>query len=287
MTPEVLEVVVFSQPYFDPRGLITAWDADRLVGFAHAGFGCTEDESALATDAGVICAVVVHPDYRRQGIGRELVVRAEKYLKDKGATTLYAGPAYPRDPFYFGVYGGSQPAGFLLSDPDADPFFCRLGYEPVERHLVFQRDLRERGDPVSFRLMTIRRRTILQADTGPPNPTFWWLTRVDRLENVRFLLVPKPDGPPLATVTVVDLSLYRTKWEAQSVGMLDLRVSESHKRQGYGQALIVETCRRLRQELVGLVEAHAPEQNAPAVALLESAGFAQVDTGIVYRKAEA
>jgi ribosomal protein S18 acetylase RimI-like enzyme len=46
---------------------VSAWDGDRLVGFARA----------LCDEAfnGYIGTVCVHPDYRRQGIGTELVTQ--------------------------------------------------------------------------------------------------------------------------------------------------------------------------------------------------------------------
>lgn len=67
---DAFEQLNFAQPYFDRRGLILASDGDKLVGFIHAGFGRNESYSALSTDTGAISVVLVHPDYRRQGIGR-------------------------------------------------------------------------------------------------------------------------------------------------------------------------------------------------------------------------
>ena len=42
MSIAVLERYVLSKPTFDPQGLIVATDEDKLVGFAHAGFGPDE-----------------------------------------------------------------------------------------------------------------------------------------------------------------------------------------------------------------------------------------------------
>ena len=122
--------------------------------FRRAGFGATDDESGLSLDTGVICVVMVRPDHRRKGIGRELVTRAERYLEAAGATSVFAGPAPRRDPFYVGLYGGSQPSGFLESDPDAAPFFATLGYEPVERHAV-KTDLDVAGTLIHDRVLGV------------------------------------------------------------------------------------------------------------------------------------
>ena len=87
---------------------------------------------------GVLCSLGVIPSHRKQGIGAELAVAAEDYLRRRGAMTLYAGPMAPLNPFTFGLYGGSQSAGFLDSDAAAGPFFERRGYQTQETKLVFQ-----------------------------------------------------------------------------------------------------------------------------------------------------
>ena len=134
-----LEGTTLSKTYFDPQGLITAWDDDegKLVGFAHAGFGSAKDEKSLDRSIGVICVVMVHPEYRRRGIGRELMQRAEKYLNERGSTSIRAGACPPHDPFYVGLYGGVKPAGFLESDSLASPFVESLGYQEIDRRAVF------------------------------------------------------------------------------------------------------------------------------------------------------
>lgn len=281
---DALETAVFSRQTFDRNGLIVACSDSQIVGFVHAGFGPNADQTDLDSSRGVICIVVVHPDFRGQGIGRELVRRAEEYLKAAGSTEIFAGSAEPLDPFYIGVYGGVQPAGFLESDPDASGFMLSLGYEPVERHLIFQRSIVEKGEPVNFRLMTVRRKMKLAASDKPPQMTWWWITRFGDLDTIDFLLLPKAGGSSLATLTAVGLDHYLPKWEERVVGLTNIHVPESERRHGYAQTLILDVCRRLRDELVTRIEIHAPEADDAAVNLLKSCGFEQVDAGVVYRR---
>ena len=136
ITCDALDLLVFSVQYFDPRGLFVALDGERVVGFAHAGFGSNDTGSDISPQLGVICAVMVHPDYRRQGIGRQLIANAEEYLRAAGTIQPQAGSTPARDPFYRLLYGGVEAAGFLESDPLAAPFFTALGYAPHERRFV-------------------------------------------------------------------------------------------------------------------------------------------------------
>lgn len=276
--------LTFAQPYFDPQGLILACDGDKVVGYVHAGFGADASQQHLCRNHGVLCVVIVAPDYRQQGIGRKLVDLAENYLLAHGAESIHAGAAVPCDPFYFGLYGGSQPAGFLQSDAAAGPFFEKLGYQPATRHLVMQRNIGTASDPVGMRLMSIRRSTQLTAIDPHPRKPWWWQTRPGRLDTVHLGLIPKAGGDPFAEVTIVGLDLYIPRWQVRPIGLMDLHVPEKYQRKGYGQALIVEVCRRMREEMVGLAEAHAESNDLAALAVLKSAGFKEVDVGIVYRK---
>lgn len=286
---DVFEVFNYAQLFFDPAGMVLACDGPQVVGLAHAGFCCTDDESRLDQSRGVICIVIVHPAYQRRGVGRELVQRCERYLAERGAHEIYAGPSPRRDPFYFGLYGGTRPSGFLESDPLAAEFFTSVGYTAFERHGVYQRNLAIARDPINLRVAAIRRQTELAIVDKPFRPTWWWYTHFGRWDSagidlLRFRLVRKADGEPVAGVTVIGLDQYIPVWQRRAIGLVDLFVVESLRGQGYGQTLLIEVLRRLRQELIDLAEVHAPEANSLASRVVQSAGFERIDTGIVYRK---
>src|SRR5262249_51183336 len=135
----VLERHVFSRPFFDPSGLIIADENGKPVGFAHAGFGPNQRETMLARGQGTTCLIVVRPSHQRRGIGSELLLRSEAYLKERGAQTLFAGLGRPLTPFYFGLFGGSNMPGMLLSEKAAAPFMEVHRYRPWETTLIFQR----------------------------------------------------------------------------------------------------------------------------------------------------
>lgn len=281
-TVDAFETIVFSQPFFRRDGFILAIDEGTPVGFVHAGFGATDDESAQSLERGTICALGVRPENRRQGIGRELVERAEAFLKSQGATTITAGATPPHNPFYLGLYGGSQPSGFLQSDESAKPFFQALGFQVAEQHLVYQRDLGS-TDPMNMKLMQNRRKLKMAIKVPPQQSvSWWWSCRFGRLDSLLFQLSKKAGGEAIATVNVIGLDLFRAKWNQQAVGLTNLWVAEAERGQGFAQTLLVEVCRRLRDERVTTAEIHSPADNEAMKHAVAAAGFEHIDTGDVF-----
>jgi GNAT superfamily N-acetyltransferase len=280
---DVFDALIFAQPYFDPKGMILALDEDFPIGFVHVGFPPNAELNNLNPQVGIICALMVLPEYRRQHIGTQLLEQAYAYMKEKGSQEVQAGCLHGSDPFYLGLYGGTRPSGFLLSDELAAPFFTKQGYKPIQEYSVFQRDLQKR-DPVSFRLVNLRRRMELVIRDTPYKRDWWWYTRFGRLDTVRFLLKKRGDNPSVAGISILGLDQYVTKWNERCIGFIDLFVEEKERRSGYAQLLILEVMRRMREEMVTLSEVHLPSQQQSAIQLAKSCGFEQVDQGVVYQK---
>ncbi|MCS6850520.1 MAG: GNAT family N-acetyltransferase [Gemmataceae bacterium] len=279
-----LERHVFCKPYFDPAGLIVAEEDGTRVGFVHAGFGPDASESCLSTDAGVICLIAVRPAYQRRGVGSELLRRAEDYLCSRGARSIYAGPRRPRNPFYLGLYGGAELPGFLESDPAAEPFFSRHGYNRVETSLVFQRRLDQTVNVTDGRFAAHRRRfevrLVPRIEVGS-----WWQESVwGLIEPVKFRLEEKGTGQLVAHATAWEMEGFSWRWNLPAVGLVDLWVSENLRRQGLGKFLLANILRYLQEQFFGLTEVQTTETNIAATCLCRSLGFQLVDRGHVYRK---
>jgi ribosomal protein S18 acetylase RimI-like enzyme len=283
---DAFEAVNFHKTYFDAQGLILAFDEDtgEAIGFVHAGFGTQEDGTALDYRVGVVCVIMVHPEYRRKGVGRELLRRAESYLIVKGATEIRAGSAPPHDPFYMGLYGGTKPAGFLESDPESRPFIEACGYAEHEQRNIFFRDSENSSAPMNMKIMDLRRRMQLAVTDRLPDRSWRNAIRYGNLDYIRFLLQPKNGESPVAGVTIIGLDFYLPKWNRRVVGMTDVFVVDDHRKQSVGQTLITEVCKRLKDELITGAEAHVRALDEAGNKLLKSAGFYQVDTGIVFHR---
>ena len=121
---------VVSKPHFDAAGLIVAERDDQIVGFAHAGFG-PEDLGGpphrLGHALGTIAQLVLDAEAAEEDVGGRLIAAAEDYLRRRGAQVLYAGGQYPLNPFYWGIYGGSECSGILT----AHAAFCVPSSRPA------------------------------------------------------------------------------------------------------------------------------------------------------------
>jgi ribosomal protein S18 acetylase RimI-like enzyme len=286
-TASALEEYVFAKPYFDRAGLILALDDGEHVGFAHAGFGPTPDESALSTATGVVCALGVRRSHRRRGIGTELLRRSEAYLAGRGATTIFAGPMRPNNPFYLGLYGGSDLPGFLESDADAGPFLLHHGYLCQDTCRVFHRRLEGAINAADPRFSAIRRRYELVAQPRRGIASWWQECVLGPIELLDVLLREKVSGEVAARAAAWEMLGFCQRWGAPAVGIIDFTVRAELRRQGLARFVLVHLLRHVQEQFFSVVEVQANESNAAALALYRGLGFEQVDTGHTYRKGGA
>ena len=198
--------------------------------------------------------------------------------------TIYAGESGTRNPFYLGLYGGAESAGFLESDSNAAPFLASLGYQPAERFILMCRDISEKKDPFDPRLLMVKRTMKFGVQDHPPDATWWWLTRHGRFGSLTFNLIPNSGGAPPAEVTFWEMELHAATRGERTAGITGLSVTAGERRKGLAKALLTEVIRRLRDEVVTRVEVTIREDNTAALNLFRALNFEQFDTGIVYRK---
>jgi len=279
-----LENYVFSKPYFDPAGLVVAVNDKIPIGFAHAGFGPNDGQSAVSKDNGVICVIAVRPSFRRRGVGSELLTRCESYLSACGAKALFAGPMPPFHPFYLGLYGGSNLPGFLASDQDAEPFLRHRGYQVHGTTLVFHRSL---GDPVNVadgRFPALRRRFELRMAPRSAANSWWQECVQGPVEVVDFLLVDKPNGAIAARAPVWEMDGFSWRWNQPAVGILSIEVREDLRRQGLAKLLFAQLLRYLQEQFFAVAEVQVNQADQAAINFCQGLGFQQVDIGRLYRK---
>ncbi len=283
MTSALLEVAVFSKPYFDRHGLIVALDGERAVGFAHAAFGPSADRSGIDPTVGTTLLVAVVPHADQDAIGQGLLERCEAYLRDRGATTLLGGGSADMRSFYLGLYGGSDLPGILDSSPDMQGIFQRSGYEEGKRIAVLRRRLAGYRPPINRLQVAIRRNTVLRVIDEPTRRTWWEAATTTGIALRRYELRNHSEEV-LGSASLWDMQPLSSAWGVTAAGLLHIDIEGPRRRQGLAKYVVAEAMHDLAAEGVSLMETHVATSNTAALALFESLGFETAEFGTVFRK---
>jgi ribosomal protein S18 acetylase RimI-like enzyme len=257
------------------------------VGFIHAGFGPELPVAAtrplqLCSELGTIAMLVVEPGLDDPELVPGLFTAAEHYLRARGAKVVYAGSLFPLNPFYWGLYGGSEGSGVLAGHESFHQALIDRGYQPVSSTVLLEADLTA-PEPRDPRAPLIRRQTQVEflEDTLPAD---WWEgVALGRFPLTEAHLLAKSDGIELARATTWDMSWFDREDGRARVGLIKLEVVAEHRRKGYGRFLVSEILRRARANLIELVEVQTAAANQPALALYASLGFAPIEQSTLYR----
>jgi ribosomal protein S18 acetylase RimI-like enzyme len=280
------DLLVLSKPTFDRRGLIVAERDGRLVAYAHAGFGPPDPPGAagvLDTGLGTLAMLVAEPGLGDAAVVRGLVLEAERYLRARGAEVLYAGGQYPLNPFYWGLYGGSEFAGILESHRDFSLAAQALGYEPVATTALLEADV-SGPEPRDPRLVALRRQFRVEVEEDAVLPSWWDALAIGLFHPTRFSLVDKQDGGTLASAWTWDIASGFAIGDGRSrTGLIRVEVAPTHRNQGLGKLLVAECLKHARAQLSDVLCAQTATTNEPALSLYESLGFDPVETATLFR----
>lgn len=158
-------------PSFQPADLILARDdAGKLAGFAQAKIfrdtvNYPGEDLEKIVERGHIAAIAVLPAYRRQGLGQALLIEAEAYLHENGATHFYAGENFRH---YF--------PGVPRNSPEALGFFQSSGYTPGNTDVDLDGPLRP--DVFEPAITSARDVTFRQGQPGDETALLDFLKRV-------------------------------------------------------------------------------------------------------------
>jgi GNAT superfamily N-acetyltransferase len=280
----MFDLIVLAKPYFDREGLNLAFDGDRPVGFVHAGFGPNEDESGLSNEMGTTALLLVVPHPDEQTIAAELLARSEDYLRRRGAKVLYGGGIRPLNPFYVGLYGGSELPGILDSEPQTQALLREHGYREIDRTVVLHRELMSFRPPVDRQQMQIRRNTDVEVLDDPRPGTWWEACVMSPFDRTVFQMRPRGGGPPIASAKYWNMEPFAVARGVRTSGLTDVQVEPAERKKGLATYLIGESLRQLGEQGFAQVEVQTMQGNTAALRIYRKLGFQQVDSGAVFRK---
>lgn len=278
--------LIMGKLHFEAEGLITAVrESDRrIVGFVHAGFGPKEAEGpsrARDFELGTIAMYAVDPRIDDPELDRGLILAAERYLRTRGARVVYAGGQYPLNPFYWGLYGGSEFSGILGGHVGFRRAVERAGYRPAASSVLWEADLArpEVRDP---KAPLLRRLTRVEVGDDAPMDRWWDSLALGHFRPTIYRLSSKIDGRYLAGASTWEMLGFRRDGRCRT-GLIELDVAIEERRKGYGRHLVAEVLRHARTQMTEVVSVVTSTDNAPALALYESAGFVRVERSDLYR----
>lgn len=286
VSPDLLEQLIFAKRYFDHAGLILAYDGDRLVGFAHAGFGPNPEETDLSTDCGTTCLLLTAPGPLEAEVAAGLLEQCENYLRRRGAKVFCGGGLDPLCPFYLGLYGGSEMPGILDSDTIARQAFAARGYVEVERAVVWSRSLDGFEALIDRRQMQARRQMLAEVALDAPTHTWWEATTLGEFDLTRFDLIPRTGGKPIASAVFRGLEPAGTTAFGRAAGLLSLSVEMPYRRRGLALFLLNEAFRQFIRQGIMHVEVQVRESDTIAAAIFQKLGFQETGRGGEWRKTE-
>jgi mycothiol synthase len=265
-----------------------AWAGDRLVGFSamfvHGG------DPNVDTESIIYCWGVVHPKWRRRGLGGRLLQAS----CDRAAEHL-PQIAVPRVSFLCAVRGVEEGRQAL---------YRSVGMKPVRYTVNLARPLNGSLPPLEvpagYRFRTFDPERDAETVWRVDNAAFrdhWGHTESKLEAFLHWIEMPhfRPELWYLAeeestgAVVGLGLNLVDPDWIAQTgrqEGYVNtLAVLREHRRRGLGMALLVQGLHALRRAGMDGVHLHADAENLTgAIRLYERAGFGVRKTSVVYQR---
>lgn len=274
-------------PLFDASGLIVAVRDGRIIGYSHAGFGPEQRETPrplrLDHALGSVLMLVVEPGAEDAEVESGLLEAAESYLGSRGASVVYAGGQSPLNPYYWGVYGGSECAGILSDHVAFHRAVRRSGYQPVSSTVLLEADLC-RPEPFNPKGVMIKRQTRVSVEEDSLPGSWWDALAIGDFRPTTHRLFSKTEDVVLARASTWDMTWFGRTDSRTRFGVYDMEVDPGHRRKGYGRHLVAEILRHARSQSNDVAAVQTRETNAPALALYQAAGFVPSQTATLYRK---
>jgi mycothiol synthase len=263
-----------------------AWQDNLLVGQAHLFIR----RGNAQTGSTIHCWGVVHPQWRRKGVGRRL-------LEASYSRTLACLSEIAQGAVYFQCVTRER-------EEDRQALFQSFGLEPVRYFVNMARPLNGSLPPVEvpagIRLRAFDRERDAETVWRVAEAAFrdhWgyiegrlenflhWLERPHLRPDLWFLAEEEQSGQ----VVGLGLNAIDPDWIAQTgrqEGYVDtLAVLHEHRNKGLGTALLAQSLHALREAGMEAAHLHADAENLTgAVRLYERAGFCERKTSIAYQR---
>ena len=275
----VFEHLVLAKPYFDRLGLLLAIENSECIGFVHAGFGPNDSADGVNQQVGVISMLLSAQHVEQAAVQAKLLEAAEGYLASKGAATIHAVPTSSLAVSYNGLSQTGDELGVLDEDTTLRETLLTHGYEGVQRHVAFRRDLENFRAVPNRRQRALARTHDVNIELDQPDRSWWNLCRYGPIAVSGFHIVDRATKSRVGEVTCWDQSI------AGIFGVANfnaLNISQPLRRNGLGTLLMNESMKQLKNSGVKTAQTVTNENDDGANAFFESIGFSREACGTTF-----
>lgn len=283
MKVATFEHFVLAKPYFDREGILVAEEEGTVIGFIHAGFGPSQDNSDVDTTTGVICTVQAVPDRSTAEIYGQLLRAAETYVAARGAQRIVGGPVSPLVCFYHGLSSVGESPGVHAEDQLLQDTYRAAGYVEASRNLVLHRDLTAFRPPFDRQQRALQRtyEVIVELDTDLSN---WWeLCRYGPLPRCGFRVIDRTTRAAVAELTWWDQAFTGAALQS-TVSFTGVEVPPELRRQGIGTLLLNEAMKQLKSSGAFFASTKIDQTDEVGLSFFQSLGFREIAHGTTFRK---
>ena len=285
LTPREFDDAICSRLFFERSALIVALESGRIAGFAHAGFGPDEPEGpGQALDRSIGCIAMVHvaPEAGDE-VAVGLIEAACRTLREAGAEVLYAGGRAPVNPFYWGVYGGSEFSGILGEHHRFRMAAEALNFRPCARSILLEAGVSGSiGSAFDPRSLLLRRTHHVVQEEEALHRRWWDALALRGTESTHYR-IDDGRGTPIARASTWDMVGFERVDGLPRVGLIDVDVDPAYRRRGLGRHLLRHIIRHQSERGIAAICVQTDESNEPALALYRSLGFESRGESILYR----
>jgi len=278
------EMFVLSRPYFEAAGLIVATDdnTNQIIGFTHCGFGPADPTTfcrSVDKSLGTIALVCSGAD---ESLQHALVQAGITHLKSQGAGVIYAGGRFPLNPFYWGLYGGSEFSGILAVESGLHAALVRNGFAESARSVLFEFNLAG-AEPRHIKNIVLKRDSQLSIIEDDSLGCPWTELAIEPFHPMNVEIRKRHDKATVASAVLWPMLLYGRRDLRSRIGLISVDVAPENRRQGYGRLVVTEAIKCAMELSYDVMCVQTDATNLPAIKLYEAIGFKQVETASLYR----
>lgn len=245
-------------PSVNKPAQLLLYQGETLTGFVYL--------QQIRSDSEIEVFGIVHPDYRRQGVGTTLLEAAKTVWRQRGASGLLL------------VCDGALPSGKAFAEANRaeyrfsehrmllDPASIKRPQLPPEQQIRLQRA--EVSD------VPILARLISQAFDSSEEEMKQWITEVIPEDNQRFY-IGLLDGLPIGALRTVSI--------CEQIDIATFGVLSAYRGRGYGRQMLLAIVDLLLDENWLEIALDVETRNANALGLYESCGFHKIRTCDYYQ----